>query len=84
MKKIILRFEEWLLDQQYREDLIGDLARVPSMQNIDHKVSKRKFNEHKFWADIVIKFAEPGFIAVFNEAWQEFLLAKQTAKDSLD
>ncbi len=81
---MILRFEEWLLSQQYREDLIGDLARVPSMQNIDHKASKRKSDEHKDWADIVIRIAEPGHIAVFNDAWQEFLMEKQAAAQSSD
>lgn len=70
--------------QQYREDLIGDLARVPSLQNINHEVSRRKPDEHKNWVDLVIRITEPGHIAVFNEAWQEFLLARQAAKDSLD
>jgi hypothetical protein len=81
---MVLRFEEWLSNQQYREDLIGDLARDPNMQNIEHKPSRRKPDEHKSWADIVIGIAEPGHIAVFNEAWQEFLLAKQASKESLD
>jgi hypothetical protein len=81
---MMLRFEEWLVEQQSREDLIGDLARYPSMQNIEQNLSKRKSDEHKDWADIVIRIAEPGPIAVFNEAWQEFLLAKQAAKESLD
>ncbi len=81
---MILRFEEWLTHQQNREDLIGDLARVLKMQDSDHKLSRRKPDEHKSWADIVIRIAEPGHIAVFNEAWQEFLLAKQVAKDSPD
>lgn len=80
---MIPRFEQWLIDQQDRKDPVGDLARVPSMQNIDSKLSKRKSDEHKDWADIVIRIAEPGYIDVFNEAWQEFLLAKQTAKESL-
>ena len=84
MKKIILKFDEWLIDQQYREDLIGDLARDPSMQDIEHKVSRRKTDEHKNWTEIVIKIADPGYIAVFNEAWQEFLLAKLAAKDTPD
>jgi hypothetical protein len=48
------KFEEWLVDQQYREDLIGDLARLPVMQNSDQKISRRKPDEHKDWADIVI------------------------------
>lgn len=81
---MVLRFEEWLIDQQYREDRIGDLARVPDMQNIDHKRSRRKPDEHKNWADIVIGIAESGHIAVFNQAWQEFLLARQAAEGSLD
>jgi hypothetical protein len=81
---IFLRFEEWLFDQHNRDDLIGDLARVLSMQNIDRKLSRRKSDEHKIWVEIVIGIAEPGYIAAFNEAWQEYQLAKQTAKDSLD
>jgi hypothetical protein len=84
VKKIILRFDEWLVDQQLREDFVGDLARVPSMQGIEHKISTRKVDEHKNWTEIVIKIAEPGYIAIFNEAWQEFLLAKQLANDSPD
>ena len=81
---MFVRFEEWLVGQQYRKDLIGDLARLPSMQNIDRKPTRRKIDEHKNWADIVIGISEPGYIAVFNEAWQEFKLAKQTASDSMD
>jgi hypothetical protein len=82
---MILRFEEWLTAQQYREDLVGDLARVPHMQK-SHPHPGRKIDEHKNWADIVIGMAEPGHTAVFNEAWQEYLLAKQAAKEkeSLD
>jgi hypothetical protein len=81
---MVLRFEEWLINQEYREDLIGDLARVLSMQNTDRKLARRKSDEHKNWVEIVIGIAEPGYIAVFNEAWQEFLLAKQSAKDTLN
>jgi hypothetical protein len=81
---MILRFEEWLTNQQSREDLIGNLARDPNMQNIEHKPSRRKFDEHKNWADIVTGMVETGHIAVFNEAWQEFLVAKQVAEEALD
>jgi hypothetical protein len=84
VKKIILKFEDWLIDQQHREDFIGDLARILSMQNIDQKASRRKADEHKNWVEIVIKIAEPGYIAIFNEAWQEFLLAKLATKDTPD
>lgn len=79
---MLLSFERWLVDQQRREGLIGDLAREPSMQNIDRKPSKRKPDEHKEWADIVIRIAKPGRIDVFNTAWQEYLLAKQAEEES--
>ena len=81
---MILKFEKWLINQQYRDDLIGDLACVLSMQNIDRIPSRRKQDEHKNWAEIVIGITEPGYIAVFNEAWQEFLLDRQTTQGSLD
>lgn len=81
---MILRFEEWLIKQQYRKDLIGDLARTPSMHDIEPKSSRRKLDEHKNWADIVIGMAEPECVAIFNDAWQEFLLAKQAAKESVN
>jgi hypothetical protein len=77
-----LRFEEWLNNQQQRNDLIGNLARLPDLQNEIFKSSRHKSDEHKNWADIVISIAEPGQIVVFNEAWQEFLLAKQADTDS--
>lgn len=80
---MILSFDEWLIDQQHREDFIGDLARVPSMQEVEHKVTRRKADEHKNWTEIVINIADPGYIAIFNEAWQEFLLAKLAAKESV-
>ncbi|MBE2224564.1 MAG: hypothetical protein IAF02_23700 [Anaerolineae bacterium] len=84
MTKIILKFEAWLIDQQGREDIIGDLAHVLSMQNSEQTPSKRKSDEHKKWADIVIKIPESGLIAVFNEAWQEFLLEKAATTESLE
>ena len=81
---MFLKFEEWLIFQQTREDLIGDLARVLRKQHADHKSSRGKPDEHKSWVDVVIGIAEPGYIPVFNDAWQEFVLARQEAKDSLD
>jgi hypothetical protein len=81
---MILKFEKWLINQQYRDDLIGDLARVLSMQNTDRKPSRRRLDEHKKWVEIIVGIPEPGYIAVFNEAWQEFLLDKEAAADSLD
>ena len=84
MKKIILKFQDWLINQQHREDVIGDLARMPDMQNMTPKVSRRKADEHRNWVEVVIRLSEPEYIAVFNEAWQEFLLAKLAAADPGD
>jgi hypothetical protein len=82
---MILTFENWLISQQYRKDPIGELARVPGLQNPEIKSSRRKSDEHKSWATIIVNIAAgPGFIEVFNEAWQEFLLAKQAAKTPLE
>ena len=81
---MILTFEDWLMNQQYRKDPIGELARVPDLQNPEIKPSRRKSDEHKSWATIVVNIASPGIVEVFNEAWQEFLLAKQAAKNSLE
>jgi hypothetical protein len=81
---MILTFEDWLTNQKYRKDLIGELARVPGLQNPEIKPSRRKRDEHKNWATLIVNIANPGVIEVFNEAWQEFLLAKQAAKSPLD
>lgn len=80
----MLKFADWLDAQQGRQDLIGDLARVLGIQGGAETASRRKLDEHKNWADIVIKTATPDHVAVFNEAWQEFLLAKKATKESLD
>ena len=79
-----LTFADWLIDQQYRKDSVGELARVPGLQNPEIKSSRRKSDEHKNWATIIVNNASPGYIEVFNEAWQEFLLAKQAAKSPLE
>ncbi|MBK8902405.1 MAG: hypothetical protein IPM53_14560 [Anaerolineaceae bacterium] len=80
---MILTFGDWLIDQQSRQDSIGELARVSGLQNPEMKSSRRKIDEHKNWAKLVVNNVSPGYIEVFNEAWQEFLLAKQIAKSSL-
>lgn len=80
----MLKFEEWLNAQQDRQDLIGDLARTLCIQSGAESVSRRRPDEHKNWADIVIKTAQPDHVAVFNEAWQEFLRAKAATKKPLD
>lgn len=74
-----MTFESWLIEQQNREDIIGALARVPSMQDPEYRSSSRKPDEHKIWTDIVIRISETGYIAAFNDAWQEFQVAKNKA-----
>ena len=44
------KFEEWLNAQQGRTDLIGALARVPSLQYNPQGVTRQKTDEHKTWA----------------------------------
>ncbi len=78
---MILTFGDWLVDQQYRQDDIGELARVSGLQNPEMKLSRRKGDEHKNWATLVVNSVSPGYIEVFNEAWQEFLMAKQAARN---
>ncbi len=78
---MVLKFEEWLLNQQNRKDLIGDLARAMATREANQHPPRRKADEHKRWADIIIRSDEPTHIAIFNDAWQEYLTAKLTAED---
>ena len=79
-----LRFDVWLKDQQLRQDEIGELARIPSMLGPESPPSKRVVDEHHNWVDIVIKMVDARHIPVFNDAWQEFLSAKQAAQGASD
>jgi len=79
-----LRFDVWLKEQQSRQDEIGELARIPSMIGPESTASKRVIDEHHSWVDIVVQMADARHIPVFNEAWQEFLLAKQAAQGASD
>lgn len=74
-----LKFKDWLVDQQEREDTIGEFARVLTMQDITQKAPGRKLDEHKSWADIVVRIEKLGQVSTFNEAWQEFTQARQAA-----
>ena len=79
-----LRFDVWLKDQQLRQDEIGELARIPSMLGPESPPSKRVVDEHHSWVDIVVRMADARHVPVFNDAWQEFLLAKQAALRAAD
>ncbi len=80
----VLTFGAWLREQEDREDRIGDLAYVLSKQDLTRIASSRKGNEHKSWCDVVIYISDPEYIAIFNDAWREFELAKQRKKDVSD
>ncbi len=54
------------------------------MRVVEPIPTRRAPDEHKSWVDIVIRNAAPQYIADFNDAWQEFLLAKEAARDDLD
>ena len=76
-----LSFADWIVEQQERQDAIGALARVPSMSDSEPKASRRRFDEHRSWAEVVVRIAGPSHVAGFNEAWQEFLLAREALED---
>ena len=77
-----MQFQQWLTNQKEREDQIGRLAR--DMDEIDAKKypasQRRKADEHRQWASIVTRFGSPAHVRSFNQAWQEFLQAKQRAE----
>ena len=77
-----MKFEEWLTNQQYRKDDIGYLARVLAVQEIQARSSKRKHDEHRYWVEAVTNIDEPGHTHAFNDAWQEYLPARQVAEDN--
>lgn len=81
---MLLKFGDWLTDQENREDDIGYLARVLAVQEIQAQPSRRQHDEHRYWVDAVTKIVEPGHIPTFNDAWQEYLEARQAASDETD
>ncbi|MFZ0546139.1 MAG: hypothetical protein WAM60_11905 [Candidatus Promineifilaceae bacterium] len=76
-----MNFEDWLINQQRREDNIGFLARALMGQDAQTNSTKRKPDEHKYWVNIVTKIEGPGYVYYFNFAWQEYLRAKQAAEN---
>lgn len=70
-------FEIWLVEQQTRQDEIGEFACFWGRQDTLTTIPKRYADEHKRWAYLVSRVASPGHIAIFNAAWQEFLLARE-------
>jgi hypothetical protein len=80
----MLNFGDWLTSQQKRQDNIGFLAYALLGQEVQLKSSKRNLDEHKYWVDIVTKIDGPGYIYVFNDAWQEYIHAREAEKNMTD
>ncbi|HNB52617.1 MAG TPA: hypothetical protein PK530_11770 [Anaerolineales bacterium] len=74
-------FEVWLVEQQTRPDRIGEFACFWGKREMPTTIPKRYVDEHKRWAFLVSRVASPGHVAVFNAAWQEFLLARDALSD---
>lgn len=64
-------FKPWLLKQIERQDQIGILARAMSQIEDNYK-PRRKFDEHKKWADLVTRLGNPDHVRAFNRAWREY------------
>lgn len=79
-----LKFEAWLSEQQSREDEIGALARLPTVQEYEATVSKRRVDEHHSWVNFVVGILDRRQVPVFNDAWQEFIVAKKAANEVTD
>ena len=79
-----LTFEVWLAEQHEREDYIGDFARGLNIESFAEKAARRKHNEHATWVDLVIAMRQPEYVTSFNDAWQEFTVAKEEAEAAGD
>lgn len=67
-------FKQWLFKQTERQDPIGKLARAMA-QVEDDSTPQRRSDEHKKWADLVIRHGQPEHIRAFNNAWREYQTA---------
>ncbi len=74
-----ITFQDWLLQQQSRADLVGNLARAVSTTDPHYTPTRRKNDEHKKWADIITRQGKPEYIQAFNGAWNEYLAIKDDA-----
>ena len=66
------RFKKWLQQQKERQDRIGRFARTLGDKEVVARSRRRRPDEHKNWADIVVRHGRQEFILIFNEAWSEY------------
>lgn len=76
-----MEFYNWLAKQRSRQDRIGAFARALSDVDTERLTRKnsgrRKKDDHKRWADIVVRRNNPNLIVWFNAAWNEFCAARE-------
>lgn len=77
-----MKFREWLKEQQDRKDNIGVLARALAGKERGPLSKKRRWDEHRYWVNIVTRLNKPRYNYVFNDAWQEYLEDKETAEEN--
>lgn len=74
-----MKFHDWLAKQEERQDAVGRFARAFS--DVDPskytRSRRRKPDEHFKWARIIVNRGKPGFVYIFNDAWNEFTQAKE-------
>lgn len=72
-----MEFYNWLAKQRDRQDRIGAFARALSDVDTERlkkkRSGRRKKDDHKRWADIVVRRNNPNLVAWFNDAWNEFI-----------
>ena len=78
-EKTVSKFKQWLQDQKEREDSVGRLAQALADKEVRFYSRRRRRDEHKKWADIVIRHGRREFIPVFNEAWTEYQQTVETS-----
>ena len=78
-EKKVSQFKLWLQAQTDREDRVGRFAQALADKEVRFYSRQRRRDEHKKWADIVIRHGRREFIPVFNEAWAEFEETKEPA-----
>ena len=75
-----MTFYDWLIQQKHRHDAAGALATAVGAVEAP-KSSGRQQDEHKRWAEFLSRHGNRQHILAFNEAWDEFLKARDIAQD---
>ena len=77
-----MRFREWLKQQRDRKDRIGRFARALGDRDVKRYSRRRKPDEHRKWANIVVRYGTRAHRQAFNDAWREFQKAKARLEKS--